>query len=57
LPKNFQKQFLEEILTLGPKVSHYSKSHFDDYLKMFEKHEISIFDGYGESLAAYRISQ
>jgi hypothetical protein len=39
-------QFLEEILSLGPKNGTYSEEYFRNFIDLLEKHESSIFVDY-----------
>jgi hypothetical protein len=41
-----QLEFLEQILTLGPKIGTYSKQYFKELLALTDKKEISIFNDY-----------
>ena len=43
LPKEFQRQFIEEILSVGPKCGVFSKDHFIQYLDILNKKDVSIF--------------
>jgi hypothetical protein len=54
LPTDFQRQFLEEILKLGPKTGSFSKDHFKDFLAITKKHEFSSFKGYAAACKANR---
>jgi len=55
LPKAFQRQFLEEMLTLGTQTGNYSKAFFRDYIDMFDKHEVRIMKNYDENLKEHRL--
>jgi hypothetical protein len=46
LPKSFLKEFLNDILQLGPKIGIYSKQHFKDFIDFMPKHEMHFFLGY-----------
>lgn len=43
LPKAFQLEFLEEILSLGTKTGNFSMTHFKEYIDLTSKDQLSIF--------------